>query len=84
MAKCQLFLGILGERYGWIPDKYHIPIASDYDWLREYPPGASVTELEIYQAALAKPHLVQDKAFFYFRQPAFIKFVNFFKIFFLK
>ena len=27
VAKCQLFVGLLGERYGWVPDQYHVSIS---------------------------------------------------------
>jgi telomerase protein component 1 len=68
-----LFLGILGERYGWIPTKQNFPTGADFQWMHDYWPGASVTELEIYQAALAKPNEALGKAFFYFRDPSFMR-----------
>ena len=72
-SKCHLFIGTLGERYGWVPDKYVVPDTSEFDWVREYPSGASVTELEMHCAALVRPHEAQDTTFFYFRNNDFEK-----------
>ena len=70
---CHLFVGILGERYGWVPEKYMVPDQQQFDWLKEYPQGASVTELEMHCAALVKANDVQHTAFFYLRNNAFEK-----------
>jgi len=74
VSKCHLFVGILGDRYGWVPAKHDIPSAPEFDWVREYPAGASVTELEIHLAALAKPLGALEKSFFYFRSSQFLRF----------
>ncbi|XP_066270990.1 telomerase protein component 1-like [Branchiostoma lanceolatum] len=71
VSRCQFFLGILGERYGWIPDSYVAPDTLEFDWLKTYPSGRSMTELEIYHAALSNPSAAQGRAFFYFRDPIF-------------
>ncbi|XP_076330930.1 telomerase protein component 1-like [Tachypleus tridentatus] len=68
-SQCQLFVAILGERYGWCPRSYKVPEDPTFDWVRKYPKGASVTELEIYCAALSNPTAAREKAFFYFRDP---------------
>ncbi|WAR22045.1 TEP1-like protein, partial [Mya arenaria] len=52
VQRCQFFLGILGERYGWVPDEYIVPDTPEFAWVREYKPGASVTELEMQAGAL--------------------------------
>ncbi len=65
------FIGILGERYGWVPDTYDVPDMARYDWLKEFEDGHSVTALEIYHGVL-KNHAMKPRAFFYFRDPAFI------------
>ena len=62
---------MLGERYGWTPAKYDVPDTEEFDWVREYPQGASVTELEMHSAALAKPREAMENAFFYFRDNSF-------------
>jgi len=77
VSKCQLFVGILGDRYGWRPARYDVPSAAEFDWVREYPPGASATELEVYLAALAKPADAREKSFFYFRNSHFLRYFDF-------
>ena len=75
-SKCHLFVGILGDRYGWVPSKDDIPSGPEFDWVRDYSPGASVTELEIHLAALAKPTDALEKAFVYFRSSQFLRFAD--------
>ena len=71
--RCHYFIGLLGQRYGWAMDEYPVPDMAEFDWLKEYPPGRSITELEIYHAALADPEKAQNKAFFFLRDPAFLE-----------
>src|SRR2546428_9831282 len=40
------FLGLLGERYGWVPDQLAPALVEQESWLAEQR-GRSVTELEI-------------------------------------
>lgn len=42
------FIGLLGERYGWIPPRYDIPDQEQFDALRSIEPGHSITAMEIY------------------------------------
>ncbi len=65
------FIGLLGERYGWVPDADAISpqLLEDQPWLREQWDGQSVTELEILHGVLNDPAMT-DHAFFYFRDPA--------------
>ena len=63
------FIGLLGERYGWVPPGEDIPedLIQQQPWLaehREY----SVTELEILHGVLRNPNIARH-AFFYFRDP---------------
>ncbi|CAG5115663.1 unnamed protein product, partial [Candidula unifasciata] len=67
VSRCQLFIGVLGERYGWIPDACQIPDTDEYAWIQQYPPGASVTELEMHLGALSKAQKAKDTAVFYLR-----------------
>jgi telomerase protein component 1 len=68
IRKCHFFLGLLGQRYGWMPEKYNIPGDEDFDWVRDYPTGASLTELEMQMAALSPmPWMNESTAFFYLR-----------------
>ena len=69
------FIGLLGERYGWIPDAISDDVLEHEPWIREHADGAnqkSVTELEILHGVLNNPEMA-DHAFFYFRDPAFLK-----------
>ncbi|XP_007949412.1 telomerase protein component 1 [Orycteropus afer afer] len=45
----QLFVGILGSRYGYIPPNYNLPDHTHFHWAKQYPPGRSVTEMEVMQ-----------------------------------
>jgi len=64
------FVGLLGERYGWIPpqDYYKKDVLEDPNlgWVKEHLDGKSVTELEILHGVLRNEKM-RDKAFFYFR-----------------
>jgi tetratricopeptide (TPR) repeat protein len=62
------FLGLLGERYGWVPDEIPATLLEEQSWLAEMP-GRSVTELEIWHGVLNKPS-DRPEAFFYFRDPS--------------
>ncbi len=65
------FLGILGERYGSIPESFPSETLHKHEWIQTYC-GASITELEILHGALRDPE-DDSKAFFLFRDPAFIR-----------
>ncbi|MHB8806471.1 MAG: DUF4062 domain-containing protein [Anaerolineaceae bacterium] len=65
------FIGILGERYGWIPDKIENSLLEREPWIKEHT-NTSVTELEICHGALNDP-LMADHSFFYFRDPHYIE-----------
>ena len=65
------FMGFIGERYGWIPEqeKYDLSLIMEQPWLDEHRGGKSVTELEMLHGVLNNPAM-EDRAFFYFRDPA--------------
>ncbi|MGO9274889.1 MAG: DUF4062 domain-containing protein [Terriglobia bacterium] len=63
------FIGLLGERYGWVPDAFPPQLIEREPWLREHLKH-SVTELEILHGVLNNPAMA-DHAFFYFRDPAY-------------
>jgi tetratricopeptide (TPR) repeat protein len=73
--KCRpYFIGILGERYGWIPDKNDIKknteLLTQYPWVKDSAESEiSVTEMEIIYGVLANPTMAEH-AFFYFRDQA--------------
>ena len=62
------FIGLLGERYGWVPEEVPETLFETQPWLRQHL-HQSVTALEILHGVLRNPKM--DKhAFFYFRDPA--------------
>ncbi|MFQ5643581.1 MAG: AAA family ATPase [Thiogranum sp.] len=61
------FIGLLGERYGWVPDVIHPELTDAQPWLEEHR-GKSVTDLEIQHGVLEDPAM-DGIAFFYFRDP---------------
>jgi hypothetical protein len=65
------FVGMLGERYGWIPtaDHYSPEVLERQPWLRQHLGGVSVTELVILHGVLNDPAMA-GRAVFYFRNPA--------------
>ncbi len=64
------FIGLLGERYGWIPDAIDPDLIARQPWLAEHR-SHSVTELEILHGVLNNPQMA-DHAYFYFRSPSYI------------
>lgn len=66
------FIGLLGERYGWIPpeDGYAIDLLERQPWLDEHRGGKSVTELEILHGVLNNPRM-HGRSFFYFRSKTY-------------
>jgi tetratricopeptide (TPR) repeat protein len=64
------FIGLLGERYGWIPEEITSELIEAESWLSEHL-NHSVTELEIIYGVLKNPDMAEH-AFFYFRDPAYI------------
>lgn len=65
---CQIFLGLLGERYGATPKAIPPPLSAAQPWLAEEP-GRSVLEIEVLHGALRRPE--RRASFFYFRNPRF-------------
>jgi tetratricopeptide (TPR) repeat protein len=66
------FIGLLGERYGWIPDALPADLIEREPWLAEHLHGkTSVTELEILHGVLRNPRMA-GHAYFYFRDPKYV------------
>jgi hypothetical protein len=65
------FIGLLGERYGWIPGEIPQDIIDREPWLKEHL-SHSVTELEILHGVLNNPDMAEH-AFFYFRDPQYLQ-----------
>jgi nephrocystin-3 len=68
------FIGMLGERYGWIPpyEGYAPDLLERQPWLKKHQGGKSVTELEILHGVL-KNKPMKSRAFFYFRSPVYAR-----------
>ena len=62
------FIGLLGERYGWVIDEIPDGLMEKEAWLADVR-GRSVTELEICHGVLNDP-AAAGHCFFYFRDPA--------------
>lgn len=62
------FVGMLGERYGWVPDKIDEALIKEQNWLGNHR-DKSVTELEIIHGVLNAPEM-KVLSFFYFRNKA--------------
>jgi len=61
------FIGLLGERYGWVPQEIPRELIEQEAWLKAHL-DHSVTELEILHGVLNNPEMAEH-AFFYFRDP---------------
>ncbi|XP_069507845.1 telomerase protein component 1 isoform X2 [Ambystoma mexicanum] len=73
VAQSKIFIGILGERYGHVPQEYSLPKLPHFEWLQSYRQGASITELEAMQFLQHVDRTSHPKAFFYFRDSAFLR-----------
>nr|XP_021494699.1 telomerase protein component 1 isoform X1 [Meriones unguiculatus] len=69
----QLFVGILGCRYGYVPPSYDLPDHPHFHWAQQYPSGRSVTEMEVMQFLNRGQRLQPSaEALIYFRDPDFL------------
>ena len=64
------FIGLLGERYGWVPEEISPELIEREPWLAEQS-GRSVTELEILHGVLNNTAMA-GHGLFYFRDSSFI------------
>lgn len=64
------FIGLLGERYGWVPQQIPFDLLQTQPWIRQHK-SRSVTELEIIHGVLRNQQM-HGRAFFYFRDPAYL------------
>ena len=64
------FIGLLGQRYGWVPESLPDDLTAQLPWLRDLT-DTSVTEMEILHGVLNDPAAI-DSAFFYLRDPAWM------------
>lgn len=71
IARCRpFFIGLLGERYGWVPDEIPAELIEREHWLAQHR-QKSVTELEILHGVLNNPDMA-NRAIFYFRDPKYL------------
>ncbi|XP_072885036.1 telomerase protein component 1 isoform X1 [Hemitrygon akajei] len=73
VARCQLFVLILGERYGQTLDDYSLPDLPQFQWVKDYPKGRSITELELMQFLRQTPGDPRQTCFVYTRDPAVLR-----------
>ncbi len=68
------FIGLLGERYGWVPekDKYPASLLRERRWIKAHQGGKSVTELEILHGVLNDPAMA-GRARFYVRSSVYAR-----------
>jgi hypothetical protein len=68
------FIGLLGERYGWVPgpEAYSQALLDEERWLEREVAKRSVTELEILHGVLNEPDMA-GRSFFYFRDPQYVE-----------
>ena len=64
------FIGIVGQRYGWVPKKLPEAALKKYGWIQGMT-GRSITELEILHGVLNDPKM-RSHAMFFFRKDDFI------------
>ncbi len=64
------FIGLIGERYGWVPDEIPSNLIEAEPWLETHR-GYSVTDLEILHGVLNDPDMA-GHAFFYLRDPRYL------------
>lgn len=62
------FVGLLGERYGWIPGRLPADLLERFPWISEHP-DKSLTEMEILHGVLRNPRM-RNRALFFLRDPA--------------
>jgi nephrocystin-3 len=65
------FIGLLGERYGWVPDSIPADLLESQAWLNEHLQD-SVTELEILHGVFSEKEM-HGLAYFYFRDPKYLE-----------
>jgi len=74
ISSSDFFIGLLGERYGWVGDQYAVPDEPRFQWLRDYPQGRSITEVEMHHAALGpNPSTRGRRALFAIRNPVVLQ-----------
>lgn len=73
VKKCEFFIGIFGDCYGYVLDSYNVLDMEEFDWLKIYLLKVFVIELEMYLGVLFNFSKFLDKVFFYVRDLSFEK-----------
>lgn len=72
IQRCRpFFIGLLGERYGWVPSAIPADLIQVQPWLLNYP-NRSVTELEILHGVFGAEK-VSGHSYFYFRNRDYVE-----------
>ena len=74
VLRSDIFIGIVGGRYGWIPSNVDFGRIPGCERLHGHCEGRSITELEMNLFALTRAKDVVGRAFFYFRDQNFMKY----------
>ena len=75
VKECDLFIGILGHRYGWIPEDHYLKnVSNDYqDFMSMIGEQMlSMTQLEM-ELILSNLDMTRKRSFFYFRNDNYLK-----------
>ncbi|XP_037131488.1 telomerase protein component 1 isoform X2 [Syngnathus acus] len=73
VARSQMMVAILGQRYGVVPDALELPDLPQYKWLKSEPEGLSVTDMEIRHFQALYGDAAKQRMLCYFRNPDVIK-----------
>lgn len=65
------FVMLSGNRYGWIPPNYRVSDTPQYEWVKNFEPGNSITAMEVYHGFLRCP-FHPTHAYCYLRNPSFL------------
>eukprot|EP01124_Arcella_intermedia_P017266 TRINITY_DN24045_c0_g1_i1.p1 TRINITY_DN24045_c0_g1~~TRINITY_DN24045_c0_g1_i1.p1 ORF type:complete len:1296 (-),score=313.27 TRINITY_DN24045_c0_g1_i1:36-3923(-) len=69
-ASRPFFIGILGDRYGWVPkqdDPAWATVVEEYPWVSQHKGSKSITHLEILHGVLNQPEKYSKNSLFFFR-----------------
>lgn len=72
VMKSDLFVGILGARYGWAPQTYDVSDPAGLEFLERTKAGCSITELEMRGFVDKYQNEANSRAFFYTRDNDFL------------
>ena len=68
IEKCNVFIGMLGDRYGWVPEFITAELLMKEEWLKNHE-GESITEIEFWKGAFNNS--TNRDVFFYLRDSSY-------------